>query len=233
MRTSPASVSPRAAGVAYLVASTGFILVFAWLAAKFGYPDVLDLPAAEVLPKLLSLGAAGRTVWVIYALLPLLLIPAGLGAAGLLQNGSPRGQRAARLAGSMQMVAAVAMTIGLVRWSTLQWGLAESWVATDLSQHAEIVSRFDAYNLYLGNTIGEFAGELALYGSFLAFAIALLDGGRRKMAALAAITGVFGSIGMFRNITAVVQPASDVTNNLLPVFLIAFGIMLVRERAAP
>ena len=71
---SPESIAPRLAGATYVAASVGFLIVFSWLASHFGYPDVLDLPAADVLPRLLSLGGAGRAVWAVYAVLPLMLI---------------------------------------------------------------------------------------------------------------------------------------------------------------
>lgn len=213
-------------GLAYVVASVGFLIVFSWLAARFGYPDVLDKPAGEVLPQLLALGSAGRAVWIVYAALPLLLIPAAVGAREALSHHDRRADGALRLGVILQVVAAVAMTLGLARWSTAQWALAQAWAQADASQHMVLASVFDALNLYLGNAIGEFLGELALYGSFAAFAVALWDTGARRMAMFGAITALAGWIGMFRNMTSVVQPASDVTNVLLPLFLIAFGVML-------
>jgi hypothetical protein len=50
------------------------------------------------------------------------------------------------------------------------------------------------------------------------------------MAAFATITAVAGLLGMFRNVTSLVAPAAEVSNVLLPAFLIAFGVMLVRGR---
>ena len=46
-----------------------FLAVFTYLAARFNYPDVLDGPAAAVLPNLLATGPQGRVVWAIYAFL--------------------------------------------------------------------------------------------------------------------------------------------------------------------
>ena len=54
----------------------------AFLAAQFDYPAVLDGNAEAVLPRLLALGNSGRAVWAVYALLPLLLIPASEATAG-------------------------------------------------------------------------------------------------------------------------------------------------------
>jgi hypothetical protein len=49
-----------------------FIGGFTYLATRFNYPDVLDGPAATVLPSLLATGRQGRLVWAIYALHPLI-----------------------------------------------------------------------------------------------------------------------------------------------------------------
>lgn len=223
------SLAARLGGATYIAASVGFLVVFSWLAARFGYPDVLDQPAADVLPKLLALGGSGRAVWIIYALLPLTLIGASVGAADALRHPDGRNASALRLGVLLQVVAALAMTLGLARWSTAQWVLAEAWPMADAAQQQTLTVVFDALNAYLGNAIGEFVGELALYASFGAFAVALWRIGGRKMAVLGAVTAAFGLIGMFRNITPAVQLAADVTNLLLPLFLIAFGIAVMRR----
>ena len=132
----------------------------------------------------------------------------------------------------LQAVAALCMTLGLARWSTAQWALAKSWQSADESQRLGLAATFDALNSMLGNGIGEFVGELTLYGSFLAFAIALYRNGSRKVALLGAVTAIAGWIGMFRNITSSVQLAADLTNVLLPLFLIVFGITLLRGKAS-
>ncbi len=226
------SIAPRLAGATYVAASVGFLIVFSWLANRFGYPDVLDLPAAEVLPRLLSLGGTGRAVWAVYALLPLMLIPAAAGAVGALKRADGRSDTAVRIGVLLQVFSALCMTLGLARWSTAQWSLAISWQLADAAQRVGLAATFDVLNVFLGNGIGEFVGELTLYGSFLAFAIALHHNGAKKVAALGAITAVAGWIGMFRNITPSVQLAADVTNVLLPLFLIVFGISLLRGKAS-
>jgi hypothetical protein len=225
--TAPAA---RVAGVVYVAASVGFMLVFSWLAANFGYPEVLDGKASDVLPTLLALGNDGRAVWAIYALLPLALLPAVAGAADALRTDDLRNEAAVRLGVLLQSLAALCMTLGLARWSTAQWTLAEAWPAASTAERASITLTFDVLNVWLGNGIGEFVGELALYGSFAAFAVALHRLGVRRLAAFAAVTALAGWIGMFRNITTAVQLAADVTNVLLPLFLIAFGAALIRGR---
>ncbi|QJR35559.1 hypothetical protein [Gemmatimonas groenlandica] len=231
MRT-PSNASPiaaRVAGALYLSASAGFMLVFAWLAQNFGYPDVLERTAGEVLPQLLSLGADGRAVWAVYALLPLALIPASSAAVHALRLPDGQNALALKMAERLQAVAAVCMMLGLARWSTAQWALATAWADADATTRIGLAATFDALNTMFGNGIGEFVGELTLYGSFLAFAVALVARGQRPIAMLAALTALCGWIGMFRNITASTQWAADIGNVLLPLFLITFGIVLLRD----
>jgi len=47
----------RAGGLALIAGAMAFLGVFAFLAARFNYPAVLDGSAAEVLPRLLATGA--------------------------------------------------------------------------------------------------------------------------------------------------------------------------------
>ncbi|MCU0624155.1 MAG: DUF4386 family protein [Gemmatimonadaceae bacterium] len=222
----------RPAGALYLVASGGFLAVFGWLAARFGYPDVLDRPAAEVLPALLGLGATGRAVWAVYAVLPLLLVPAALAAEAALGHLAPRRLRAAT---TLQVIAAVAMLLGLARWPSVQWRLAEAWPAADAATRVLLAAAFDAANTYLGNWIGEFVGEVSLYGAFV-----LLGSGLRRVRPgagvppwgtwvgwLGLVAGVIGEVAAFRNVTPLVAPAAEAANVLLPGFLIAFGALLL------
>jgi hypothetical protein len=70
----------RVGGVALIAGAMAFLGVFAFLAARFDYPAVLDGSAAEVLPNLLATGATGRAVWAVYGFLPIIWIPAGVAA---------------------------------------------------------------------------------------------------------------------------------------------------------
>ena len=98
-----------------------FLAVFGYLAATFNYPDVLDGPAGTVLPSLLAAGQRGRFVWAIYALLPLIWLPAGVAAYEAL---APVRRGAMRLALLFALVAAITMMLGLLRWPSVHWTLA-------------------------------------------------------------------------------------------------------------
>ena len=126
----------------------------------------------------------------------------------------------------LQVIAALCTMLGLAHGSTAQWSLATSWQLADAAQRVCLAVMFDVLNVFLGNGIREFVGELTLCGSFLAFAISLHDNGAKKVAASGAVPAVTGWIGMFRNITPSVQLAADVTSVLPPLLLIDLGIAL-------
>jgi hypothetical protein len=240
----------RAGGAALVLAAGAFVSVFLFLAATFDYPAVLDRPAAVVLPRLVALGTTGRAAWAGYALLPLLLVPGAVGVAAALGRGAAAPMRVAQLAASLS---AFAMTLGLARWSTMHWTLAQAWerMPADAGARAALAATFDGLNALLGTFIGEFVGELGLYGFLLLTAAALAPhgsrgvgagarwrGATRSLAALLAVTAAAGLVAMFRNVTAapprevaslatLVDGAAALSNLLLPLALAALGAWLL------
>lgn len=217
----------RVGGFSLILAAIAFMGVFSYLAAKFNYPEVLDGRAADVLPALLATGDTGRAVWAIYALLPLFWIPASVGAFHALRSRSEGAMRAGML---FAVVSSLAMTLGLMRWPSFQWELARAWAA-DASVRPALDAVFNAANAYLGNSIGEFLGELCFSLFFLLTASAMLEresGFPRWVGWLGMVTGAAGLIGMFRNVSTAVTPVAEVNNYLLPLWMIVFGVSLLR-----
>jgi uncharacterized protein DUF4386 len=217
----------RAGGLCLTGGAVAFLVVFSYLAANFNYPDVLDGPASTVLPSLLATGTRGRLVWTIYAFLPLIWIPAGVAAFEAL---SPVRRGPMRLAMFFAFLAAMAMMLGLMRWPSIHWHLALAYGQANPGEQAVLAAIFDGLNTYLGNFIGEFLGEMAVSLFFLLTALAWLHSPEqtRWIGWLGVVTAVAGLIGMFRNVTTVVAPIAEVNNYLLPVFMIVFGVALVR-----
>ena len=222
----------RIGGLALIFGAVAFMGVFAYLAARFNYPEVLDGRAADVLPALLATGDTGRGVWALYALLPLCWIPAAAGAFHALRTRSEGAMRAAMY---FATVSAIAMILGLMRWPSFHWALARAWAA-DPAVRPALEPVFDAANLYLGNYVGEFLGELCFSVFFLLSAAAMLkrdSGFPRWMGWLGVVTGTAGLIGMFRNVTGAVAMVAEVNNYLLPLWMIVFGVGLLRVGGAP
>jgi hypothetical protein len=207
--------------------AVAFLAVFSYLAARFNYPDVLDGPAATVLPSLLATGQQGRFVWAIYALLPLIWLPAGVAAYEAL---APARRGAMRLALLFAAVAALAMMLGLMRWPSVHWHLALAFAQAAPPEQAVLAAVFDGLNTYLGNYIGEFLGELSFSVFFLLTSIAWLQSRRTSswIGWVGVATAVLGLVGMFRNVTGAVAPIAAVNNYLLPAFMIILGVALVR-----
>lgn len=221
-----------AGGWSLIVAAVAFTAVFGYLASAFGYPDVLDGEAATVLPNLLRLGLTGRAVWAAYALLPLLLIPAALGAHAALRETA---SGTTRIAAALALVSALAMLLGLMRWPSVHWSLATSYAAApgDAERFA-IASTFDGLNAFLGRFVGEFVGELTLNLFFLLTALA--SRGSARMPRWSVPAGVaaaaFGLVGMWRNVTPAVAWAASIDNAVLPIWMLTLGVLLVRAGRA-
>jgi hypothetical protein len=219
----------RFGGLCLAGGALAFIGVFAYLAARFNYPDVLDGPAATVLPSLLATGHQGRLVWAIYALLPLIWLPAGVAACEAL---APVQRGAMRLALQFAVVAALAMMLGLMRWPSVHWHLALAFERAAPPERAVIASVFDGLNIYLGNYIGEFLGELSFSAFFLLTSIVWLQSPQRSrwIGWFGLVTAASGLLGMFRNILGPVAPIAALNNYLLPVSMIILGVALARWR---
>ena len=224
------SVAPavRVGGWSLILAALLFLGVFSYLAATFDYPDVLDRPAGEVLPRLIALGDTGRVVWVLYGLVPLLLIPAGIGVEAALRRAAPGATRTASLFGTL---CAFSMLLGLMRWPSIQWELGKTWTDADGSQRAALGAVFSGLNSYLGNFIGEFVGELFLNLFFALTAYAMLRSpARPRWAGYAGLAVAFiGFLAMFRNAVAAVGPIAEINNLVLPVWLLVLGWLLLRQ----
>ena len=220
----------RIGGFFLIGGAVAFMAVFAYLAARFSYPEVLDGSAADVLPKLLATGSTGRAVWALYGFLPLIWIPAGVGAFHALRHVR---EGSMRVAMQFALVSALSMMLGLLRWPSIHWALAQSYVAGTAADRTAIAASFSGLNSFLGNYVGEFLGELSFSIFFLLSGLAMLaprSGFPRWIGYVGVFTAVAGLIGMFRNVTGVVDPIAAVNNYLLPLWMIIFGVALVRHR---
>jgi Domain of unknown function (DUF4386) len=226
MANSEARGTILAGGLALIGGAVAFMGVFSYLAARFQYPEVLDGKAQDVLPALLATGDAGRAAWAIYALLPLVFLPAGIGAFEALRK---RAAGPTRVGALFALLSSFSMMLGLMRWPSVHWELARTWAPAGDAQRTVLAALFDGLNLYLGNFIGEFLGELSFSIFFILCGVGLLrhETAPRWLGWWGIATGVLGLAGMWRNVTHAVNAIADVNNYLLPAWMIGFGIWLV------
>ncbi len=214
-----------AGGLGFIVGALAFVSVFSYLAVHFDYPAILDGSAAEVLPRLHAGGSVMRAAWALYAFLPLLLIPGAVGAF----FACPGNRGAMTLALIAASLGALAMCLGLMRWPSIHWALAQAYAQSGAEAKSSLSAVFLGLNLYLGNYIGEFLGESCLALFFFLAGLSLLNESRfpkwlgRGGVAFAALF----MIGAFRNVTPIVQPVADINNALLPICMIVLGAALI------
>ncbi len=214
-----------AGGLSFIVAALAFVAVFSYLAANFDYPGILDGTAAEVLPRLLAGGAVMRATWAIYAFLPLLLVPGAVGA----YLACPASSGRMKLALVAAALGAMSMCLGLIRWPSIHWVLAEAYGNAGEEVRISLAAVFAGLNLYLGNYIGEFLGELCLAIFFLLSGMSLLAEVRyaRWLGWSGIAFALLFLIGALRNFLPAVQSIADINNTLLPLWMIVLGTGLI------
>lgn len=214
-----------AGGLSLVVGALAFVGVFSYLAANFDYPGILDGTAADVLPRLRGGGSVMRTTWALYAVLPLLLVPGAIGTNFACP--SSRGRMTVALVAAS--IGALAMCLGLMRWPSIHWALAEAYAQAGTETRNSLSAVFLGLNLYLGNYIGEFLGELCLGVFFLLSGLSLLAEARfpKWLGWAGAAFAVLFLIGALRNAVPAVQPVSDINNALLPLWMVVLGVSLI------
>ena len=214
-----------AGGLSFVVGALAFVSVFSYLAANFDYPGILDGGASEVLPRLRAGGPTMRAIWALYAFLPLLLVPGAVGA--YFACPSSRGRMTLALVAAS--LGSLAMCLGLMRWPSIHWALADAYAQSGVEAKGSLAAVFLGLNVYLGNYIGEFLGEVCLAFFFLLAGLSLLN--EKQFPKWLGWCGVAFAflfvLGAFRNVTPAVQPVADVNNALLPLWMVVLGVSLV------
>jgi hypothetical protein len=220
----------RLAGGLLVATAVAFVGVFGALAARFDYPDVLARSTAEVLPALLAGGTSLRILWWLYSLLPIALLPAAVAAFESLRD---ERESLMRVGTYCAVLASLTLTLGLIRWPSLNYELATIYATATPEGKAAVEVVFAGFNRYLGTYVGEQLGEIFLNAWFIAVAVAMAGSARfpRWVAWAGMTTGVLGLIGMFRFATTLVAPVAAANNILLPLWLVVFGVALFRYGA--
>ena len=111
-----------------------------------------------------------RAIWAIYAFLPLCLVPGAVGA----YFACPASRSRMTVALVVASLGTFAMCLGLMRWPSIHWALADSYARSGAATQSSIEAIFAGLNLF-GNYIGEFLGETCLAAFFLLAGFSMLD----------------------------------------------------------
>jgi hypothetical protein len=149
-----AALSLVASGTLAAVASIG-------LSVRFGWPDILDAPAAEVLPAFAEVAGTVQVLFLLQMAGSLVLVP-GVVALHLLLARS-RGTDAALLTvTTFGVLAPLVQSLGWIRWPLVVPGLADRYLdpsASDASIQATAAT-YELINAYAGGALGEHLGWL-------------------------------------------------------------------------
>jgi Domain of unknown function (DUF4386) len=147
------------AGLLLIVVSLAFNSVFALLAARFDYPEILREPTADVLAKFRAGGTPLVLLWWTFALTAVLMVPLVVLLSSAISDADPTLLATATTLG---VIAAIVQFLGLIRWPFLVPYLARTAADPDASparlEAVDIV--FQSFNRYLGVAVGEHLGYL-------------------------------------------------------------------------
>jgi hypothetical protein len=147
------------AGLLLIVVAFAFNAVFALLAARFDYPDILREPTADVLAKFRAGGTSLALLWWGFALTAVLMVPVVVLLSSAISDADPT---LITITTTVGVLAAVVQLLGLIRWPFLVPYLARTAADPDASparrEAVDIV--FQSFNRYLGVAVGEHLGYL-------------------------------------------------------------------------
>ena len=148
-----------AASLLLIALPIAFNAVFALLAVKFDYPDILRRPTVEVLERFRQGGSALVLLWWAFAMTAVLLAPLAVLVSGSLAGADPT---LLGMGATVGVLAAVVQFLGLIRWPFLVPYLARAIAEPDATpaRREAIDVVFQAFNRYLGVAVGEHLGYL-------------------------------------------------------------------------
>jgi hypothetical protein len=147
------------AGLLLVVVPLALNAAFAWLAARFDYPDILRRPTDEVLKRFREGGSRLVLVWWAFALSAVLFAPLAILFARALTDAD---STLLAVGATIGVLAAAVQFLGLIRWPFLVPYLArvaaEPDAGTARREAVDVV--FQSFNRYLGVAVGEHLGYM-------------------------------------------------------------------------
>lgn len=144
-------------GTLLIIGAVLLFIPYTILTIIFDYPDILRQDAAEVLTRFHAGGASLITVWWLFAMVGLPLLP----AYSLLGQKLAGKVAFAKWATTIGIISLVVQMIGLLRWTFVVPILANMFVSTeDEAIKVAIIVVFQAFHQFGGVLLGEHLGQL-------------------------------------------------------------------------
>ena len=224
-------MSHRIGGVLAIVASLIIFVPLIVLGAAIGWPGSLDDPAAEALPRLLENESAVRLGYIVYLAYSVLLLPVGIAITRWADGGRTAISTGALIAMGFAVVSSGMRTIGIIRWLSAMFPLADAWESADATEQTIIAIQFEALNNY-GGAIGELLG-VSLFAA-LWVAVTALGPGREHRAPWFAISGAvvaaFVAVPLVSLVGADAGAFVTVSGTAFNVWLLVTGVVMLRGR---
>jgi hypothetical protein len=149
--------STVATGLLLIALPIAFNALFAMLAARFEYPDILRQPTDQVFTKFREGGVSLLLLWWLFALTAIALVPLVILVSSQLVGA---GWILLFTTSVVGVLAALVQFLGLVRWPFLVPYLARVGLEGEPDERAAARVVFQSVNRYLGVAVGEHLGYL-------------------------------------------------------------------------
>lgn len=213
-------------GIALILFAVLSVILFIELTINFNYPQVLKLPAYNIIYELAESAPSTQVLWLAYALVPILLIPSAIAFNQLLGRNL---KNIMNLATVFAVLGVFCMVLGLLRWPSLNYYLASFYKTADSTYKNLIELVYYSFNIYAGKFIGEVLAETFINLWFIFIGISFFKGETKNTAigVLCIVVALLGSIGIYNTATIRMPVFYPVTSFLIPLWSFVLGIVLI------
>lgn len=222
--------SPKARGLAIIGATSLIFVPLVVLGAAIGWPASLGDPADVALPRLLENQVAVRFGYLSYLTYSVLFLPVAVVVTEWLSPGAVK-TTAARIAIGMAAVSSALRSIGIVRWLSTMFPLADQWEqATSTTQRETLAIQFQTINDF-GGSIGETLGVSLFASLWLAFtAAAVWRSAPRRFAISSALVAALLTLPLIELAGLDSGPLVSISSTAITLWILAVGIAMIRDK---
>lgn len=210
--------------IAFAIIYTGMQI---YLFLAYDYPTFLNGQDEQVLSTLVSQGKMLRTLLALNSLLPLLLVPAGVGAYYALRKNNEPSMRASLLFATLAIAGSC---FTLMQWPAVYWAIGKFYSKFNPDQQMVASAVLAGFNAYFGILIGAFFTKINAIIWFLIISIAIFKARQfpNWLGYLGIILAAYMILALFIENLGVfpfIRPIFGVIP-LEPIWMIAFGMTM-------